>query len=331
VDLAAVKARGGLRKKNAGASLVDLGDGCALVEFHSKMNALGSDAIGMLSTAVKEAHAHFDALVIGNQGEHFSAGANLMLMLLAAQEEEWDDLDLIVRQFQGANMGLKYADVPVVAAPFGLTLGGGCEVCLHCDRVRASAETYMGQVELGVGLVPAGGGTKELALRALDRAAAVEGADPLPFLKRAFDLIAFAKVSMSGAEALRMFLTPADSLSPNPDRLIADAKQVALGLARAGYRPGRPRTDIPALGRPALAYFRMLIHNGLRGGLISEHDALLATHVATILSGGDRSPGVASEQDFLDLEREAFLSLLGTQKTRERIQHMLKHGRPLRN
>jgi 3-hydroxyacyl-CoA dehydrogenase len=331
VDLAAVKARGGLKKKNAGASLVDLGDGCALVEFHSKMNALGGDAIGMLATAVKEAHAHFDALVVGNQGEHFSAGANLMLMLLGAQEEEWDELDLTIRQFQAANMGLKYADVPVVAAPFGLTLGGGCEVCLHCDRVRASAETYMGQVELGVGLVPAGGGTKELALRALDRAAGVEGADPFPFLRRAFDLIAFAKVSMSGAEALRMFLTPADSVSPNPDRLIADAKQVALGLARAGYRPGRPRTDIPALGRPALATFKMLVHNGRRSGHVSEHDALLATHVATILCGGDRAPGVASEQDFLDLEREAFLSVLGTPKTRERIQHMLKHGRPLRN
>jgi 3-hydroxyacyl-CoA dehydrogenase len=228
-------------------------------------------------------------------------------------------------------MGLKYADVPVVAAPFGLTLGGGCEVCLHCDRVRASAETYMGQVELGVGLVPAGGGTKELALRALDRAAGVEGADPFPFLRGAFDLIAFAKVSTSGAEALRMFLGPADSLSPNPDRLIADAKQVALGLARAGYRPGRPRTDIPSLGRPALATFKMLVHNGRRSGHVSEHDAFLATHVATILCGGDRSPGVASEQDFLDLEREAFLSALGTPKTRERIQHMLKHGRPLRN
>jgi 3-hydroxyacyl-CoA dehydrogenase len=331
VDLAAVEARGGLLKKNAGASLVDLGEGCALVEFHSKMNALGGDAIGMLATAVKEARAHFDALVIGNQGEHFSAGANLMLLLLGAQEEEWDELDLTVRQFQAANMGLKYADVPVVAAPFGLTLGGGCEVCLHCDRVRASAETYMGQVELGVGLVPAGGGTKELALRALDRAAGVEGADPFPFLRRAFDLIAFAKVATSGAEAQRMFLTPADSLSPNPDRLIADAKQVALGLARAGYRASRPRTDIPALGRPALATFKMLIHNVRRGGHISEHDALLATHVATILCGGDRAPGVASEQDFLDLEREAFLSLLGTPKTRERIQHMLKHGRPLRN
>jgi 3-hydroxyacyl-CoA dehydrogenase len=331
LDLAAVKARGGLRKKNAGASLLDLGDGCALVEFHSKMNALGSDAIGMLATAAKEAGAHFDALVIGNQGEHFSAGANLMLILLGAQEEEWDDLDLIVRQFQGANMALKYASVPVVAAPFGLALGGGCEVSLHSARVRASAETYMGLVELGVGLVPAGGGTKELALRALDRAAGVEGVDPFPFLRRAFDLIAFAKVSTSGAEAHRMFLTPADSLSPNPDRLIADAKQVALGLARAGYRPGRPRTDVPALGRPALATFKMMVHNGRRSGQVSEHDALLATHVATILCGGDRAPGVASEQDFLDLEREAFLSLLGTPRTRERIQHMLKHGRPLRN
>jgi 3-hydroxyacyl-CoA dehydrogenase len=331
VDLAAVKARGGLRKKNAGASLLDLGDGCALVEFHSKMNALGGDAIGMLATAAKEARAHFDALVIGNQGGHFSAGANLMLMLLAAQEEEWDEVDLTVRQFQAANMGLRYADVPVVAAPFGLVLGGGCEVCLHCDRVRASAETYMGQVELGVGLVPAAGGTKELARRTLDRAAGVEGADPFPFLRQAFDLIAFAKVSTSGAEAHRMFLTAADSLSPNPDRLIADAKQVALGLARSGYRPGRPRTDIPALGRPALATFKMLIHNGRRSGHVSEHDALLASHVAKILCGGDRPPGLASEQDFLDLEREAFLSVLGTQKTKERIQHMLKHGRPLRN
>jgi 3-hydroxyacyl-CoA dehydrogenase len=331
LDLATVKARGGLRKKNAGASLVDLGDGCALVEFHSKMNALGSDAIGMLATAAKEARAQFDALVIGNQGEHFSAGANLMLILLGAQEEEWDELDLTIRQFQAATMALKYASVPVVAAPFGMTLGGGCEVCLHSARVRASAETYMGLVELGVGLVPAGGGTKELALRAVDRAAGVEGADPFPFLRRAFELIAFAKVSTSGAEAHRMFLTPADSLSANPDRLIADAKQVALGLARAGHRAGRPRTDVPALGRPALATFRMMIHNGRRSGQVSEHDALLATKVATILCGGDRPPGLASEQDFLDLEREAFLSLLGTPKTRERIQHMLKHGRPLRN
>ncbi len=331
VDLAALKASGAVKKKNPGASLVDLGDGCGLVEFHSKMNALGNDTFSMLQSAVKEGKAHFDALVIGNQGENFTVGANLMLVLLAVQEEEWDELELSIKQFQNANMALKYADLPVVAAPFGLTLGGGCEISLHSARVRASAETYMGLVEVGVGLVPAGGGTKEMALRTLDRCAGVEGADPFPFVKRAFDTIAFAKVSTSGAEACDLFLTPADSLSANPDRLIHDAKQIALGLGRSGHRPGRPRTGVPVLGRPALTTFRVGIHNALRGGQISDHDALIATKVATILCGGDREPGVASEQHFLDLEREAFLSLLGTQKTRDRIQHMLKQGKPLRN
>jgi 3-hydroxyacyl-CoA dehydrogenase len=331
IDIARVKKGGGLRKKNAGASLVDIGDGCALVEFHSKMNTLGQDTFAMLQTAVKEGRANFDALVIGNQGEQFTLGANLMLVLLAVQEEEWDEIGAGIRAFQDANMALKYADLPVVAAPFGMTLGGGCEISLHCARVRASAETYMGLVETGVGLVPGGGGTKEMALRAHDRVRGVPDADPFPFLKRAFEPIAFAKVSSSGAEALRMFLTPADSVSPNPDRLLADAKEVALGLARTGYRPGRPRTDVPVLGRPALATFKMGIHNALRGGHISEHDALVGTHVATILVGGDRSPGTASEQHFLDLEREAFLSLLGTKKTQERIQHTLKEGTPLRN
>jgi 3-hydroxyacyl-CoA dehydrogenase len=331
IELSAVRAGGGLRKKNPGASLLDLGEGCALVEFHSKMNALGADATLMLQAALKEAQAHFDCLVVGNQGEQFSVGANLMLVLLAAQEEEWEELDQMIRQFQATNLGLKYAEVPVVAAPFGLTLGGGCEVALHATRVRAAAETYMGLVEVGVGVIPAGGGAKELALRAHDRCAGVEGADPLPFIKHAFDQIAFARVSSSGAEAQRMFLTPADSLSPHPDRLIADAKAVARGLVRAGHRPGRPRPAVPVLGRPALATFKMGIHNAQRGGQISEHDALVATHVASVLCGGDRAPGVASEQHFLDLEREAFLSLLGTAKTRERIQHMLKEGKPLRN
>jgi 3-hydroxyacyl-CoA dehydrogenase len=332
IDLAARKARAGaVKKKNPGASLVDMGDGCGLIEFHSKMNALGADSISMLQQAVKDARAHFDALVVGNQGEQFTVGANLMLVLLAVQEEEWDELDRMIRQFQNACMGLKTAEIPVVVAPFGLTLGGGTEISLHGARVRLSAETYMGLVEVGVGLVPAGGGTKEMALRAHDRCLGVEGADPFPFVKRAFDLIAFAKVSTSGAEALRMFLTPADSVSPNPDRLLADAKEVALGLARAGYRAPRPRTDVPVLGRPALATFKMGIHNALRGANISEHDALVATKVATILCGGDREPGAASEQHFLDLEREAFLSLLGTKKTRDRIQHMLKEGKPLRN
>jgi 3-hydroxyacyl-CoA dehydrogenase len=331
IDLPALKERGAVRKKNPGASLVDLGDGCGLVEFHSKMNTLGADAFAMLEAAVKEGRAHFDALVIGNQGEHFTAGANLMLALLAAQEGEWDELGQSIRQFQDANMGLKYAGIPVVAAPFGLALGGGCEISLHSARVRLSAETQMGLVETGVGVVPGGGGTKELALRAHDRCAGVEGADPLPFLKRAFELIAFARVSTSGAEAQRMFFTAADETSPNPDRLLADAKETALGLARAGYRPRRPRTDVPVAGRPALATFKMGILNAARGANISEHDATVATHVATILCGGDRSPGTASEQHYLDLEREAFLSLLGTKKTQERIQFTLKEGKPLRN
>jgi 3-hydroxyacyl-CoA dehydrogenase len=331
VDLTTLKERGAVRKKNAEASLLDLGDGCALVEFHSKMNALGQDTFTMLQSAVKEAKAHFDAIVVGNQGPNFSVGANLMLALLAAQEERWEELDRSLRQFQDANMGLKYADVPVVAAPFGLTLGGGCEISLHAARVQLSAETYMGLVEVGVGVVPGGGGAKELALRAHARCAGVEGAPAFPFLKRAFDQIVFAKVSTSGEEAKRDFLTPADGVSSNPDRLIEDAKQVALGLARAGHRARRPRTDIPVLGTSALATFKMGIHNARAGGHISEHDALVATKVATILCGGDRRPGTASEQHYLDLEREAFLSLLGTKKTKERVVFMLKNGKPLRN
>jgi 3-hydroxyacyl-CoA dehydrogenase len=331
VDLAALEGRGALRKKTPGASLLDLGDGCALVEFHSKLNALGQDAFDMLQTAVREAKAHFDAIVVGNQGPNFSVGADLRLVLLAAQEEKWDDLDLAIRRFQDANMALKYADVPVVAAPFGLTLGGGCEICLHAARVQLSAETYMGLVETGVGVVPGGGGMKELALRAHDHRAGVEGAEAFPFVKHAFDQIAFARVSTSGQEAKRAFLTAADGISANPDRLIEDAKQVALGLARAGYRAARPRVDVPVLGRPALATFRMGIHNARAGGHISEHDALVATSVATVLCGGDQRPGTAGEQHYLDLEREAFLSLLGTRKTQERVAFMLKEGKPLRN
>jgi 3-hydroxyacyl-CoA dehydrogenase len=310
---------------------VDLGDGVGLVEFHSKMNALGADHFALIASAVKDGQANFDALVIGNQGEQFTVGANLMLVMLGVQEGEWDEIDLSIRQFQDANMALKYAAIPVVVAPFGMALGGGCEISLHGTRIRASAETYMGLVEAGVGLLPGGGGTKELALRAHDRVAGVDGAEAFPFLKRAFEQIAFARVSTSGAEALRMFGTPADSLSANPDRLIGDAKQVALGLARSGHRPGRPRTDVPVLGRSALAAFKTGIHNAQRGGHASDHDALVATKVATVLCGGDRVAGTASEQHYLDLEREAFLSLLGTRKTMERIAYTLKEGKPLRN
>jgi 3-hydroxyacyl-CoA dehydrogenase len=331
VSLAALKKAGAIKKKNAGASLIDLGDGCGLVEFHSKMNALGGDTFSMLKAAVTEGKAHFDALVVGNQGDNFSVGANLMIVMLAVQEEEWDELDLGIRQFQNANMALKYADIPVVVAPFGLALGGGCEIALHGARVVLAAETYMGLVEVGVGVIPGGGGTKEMALRAMDRAQGFEGADAFPFVRRAFESIAMAKVAEGGFRAREAFLTPADVVCMNPDRQILDAKALALGMARAGYRPGRPRTDVPVLGRSAIAAFKAGVHNLVRGGFASEHDALIAGKIAHILCGGDRPAGTVSEQHLLDLEREAFLSLLGTRKTVERIQHMLKTGKPLRN
>ena len=264
-------------------------------------------------------------LVISGMGEKaFSAGVDV-------SDHTEDKVDKMLEAFHDIFRKMSRLDQVTVAAVKGLTLGGGCEISLHGHRVRLSAETYMGLVEVGVGVIPAGGGTKEMALRAHARCAGVKDADPFPFLRRAFETIVFAKVATSGAEALRLFLSPADSLSPNPDRLIQDAKEIALAEARAGYFPGRPRADIPVLGRSALATFKMMIHNGLRAKQISEHDALLGTRVATILCGGDRAPGLASEQDFLDLEREAFLSLLGTRKTQERIQHMLKKGKPLRN
>ena len=241
--LGAAKAGRGVVRKNAGASLVDLGDGVLCVEFHSKMNAIGGDTIQMLQAGVKEANANFAALVVGNDGLHFSAGANLMLLLLEAQEENWDEVDMMIRAFQGATMALRFADVPVVAAPAGLVLGGGCEVALHADRVHAAAETYMGLVEVGVGLIPAGGGTKEMLARAMEAAPA--GADVLPYVQRVFETIGFAKTSASGPDAQRIgYLRDADGFSMNRDRLIADAKATALARVPEYVRP-QPRQRHP--------------------------------------------------------------------------------------
>ena len=223
-------------KRNAGASLKDLGDGVLAVEFHSKMNAIGGDTIQMLHAGIKEASANFAALVVGNDATNFSAGANVMLLLLEAQEGNWDEVDMMVRGFQNATMSLKYADVPVVVAPAGMTLGGGCEIALHGARVQAAAETYIGLVEVGVGLIPAGGGTKEVLARAVEHLPA--GADLLPHVQRVFETIGFAKVSTSGPDAMRIgYLRDGDAITMNRDRLLADAKAHALGLARAGYKP----------------------------------------------------------------------------------------------
>ncbi len=324
------KDRGRVVKKNTGASLVDLGDGVLCVEFHSKMNAIGGDTIQMLQAGVKEAAANFRALVVANDAANFSAGANLMLLLLEAQEGNWDDVDMMIRAFQGATMALKYADVPVIVAPAGLTLGGGCEIVLHADRVQAAAEAYIGLVEVGVGLIPAGGGTKEMLARAMDAAPA--GVDPLPHVQRVFETIGFAKVATSGPDAKRLgYLRDADGISMNRDHLIEDAKAAALARVADYVRP-QPRTAIRVGGSGLLATLKLGIHLALRGGRISEHDGLIGRKLGWILAGGNAPHATTvTEQQLLDLEREAFLSLCGERKTQERIAHTLKTGKPLRN
>ncbi|MBI4265552.1 MAG: enoyl-CoA hydratase/isomerase family protein [Acidobacteria bacterium] len=326
------KQRSRVVTKNAGASLLDLDDGVLCVEFHSKMNAIGGDTIQMLQAGVREASRNFAALVVGNEAANFSAGANLMLVLLEAREENWDEIDLMVRAFQQATLALRYADVPVVVAPAGLTLGGGCEIALHADRVQAAAETYIGLVETGVGLIPAGGGTKELVARAAEQMPP-GSTDYLPPIQRAFETIAFARVSTSGPDAQRLgYLRPVDASTMNGERLLADAKARAVQRSREGYHPPPPRTAIPVGGDAVLAPLKLGIHLAWRAGRVSDHDALIGRKLATVMAGGALPhPSTVTEQQLLDLEREAFLSLLGERKTQERIQHTLKTGKPLRN
>jgi 3-hydroxyacyl-CoA dehydrogenase len=317
---------------NSGASLVDLGDGVVCCEFHTKMNALGGDIFAMLQKGVHRLESDFDAMVVANQGEHFSAGANLMLLLVAAQEQDWDEIDLAVRQFQRVTQAIRYAPKPVVVAPHGMTLGGGCEISLHGARRHAAAETYMGLVETGVGLIPAGGGCKEMLARANTAAAAGSGLDLFQHLRPIFETIAMAKVSTSAEEARKLgYLDASDPVAMNGDRLVAQAKQTALALARSGYRPPTPPA-IRVLGEEFLTAARLAIHMMLRAEYITEYDAVVARKLAHILAGGAlSSPQTVSESYILDLEREAFVSLTGERKTQERIAHTLKTGKPLRN
>ena len=319
-------------KRNPGASLVDLGDGVLGLEFHSKMNAIGGDTVAMMTAGVDEASKNFDALVVGNDAPAFSAGANLMLVLLEAQEENWGELDQMVRAFQSAVLGLRYANVPVVVAPAGLTLGGGCEIVLHGDRVQAATELYMGQVEVGVGLIPAGCGTKELLARFSDQAQN-STADTLPYVQRAFKLIGFGTVSTSGPDAHRLgLLREGDRFTMNRERLLSDAKRSALDLAHSGYQPPQQRMDIPVGGADIKAAVELGVHLAWRGGYISDHDAHIGRTLAGILAGGDLPHATTvTEQHLLDLEREAFLSLCGQPKTQERMAHTLKTGKTLRN
>ena len=333
IVLKSVKDRSGVIKKNSGASLIDIGDGVACLEFHSKMNSIGGDTMSMMKFAVEEVEKNHVGLVIGNQGGNFSAGANIMMLLLAAQEEEWDDINLMIHTFQQANMRLRYSSKPVVAAPYGLSLGGGCEIPLHCDKVRAAGETYMGLVEVGVGLLPGGGGTKEMAVRSMDLARKTPDADPLVFLKKTFEIIGMGKVATSAQEARSFgFLRDSDAISMNGDRIIADAKQEVLNLAAAGYTQPVQRTDVYAMGEAGMAAFKIALTMMKRGGYISDHDELIGRKIAKILCGGELNhASFVSEQYLLDLEREGFLSLCGERKTQERIAAMLKTGKPLRN
>ena len=318
---------------NPGASLIDLGDGVACLEFHSKMNTIGADTIQMIQQALKEVGEKFEGMVIGNQSENFSAGANLMLILFEIQDENWDDIEMSVKAFQDALMAVKYFEKPVVAAPFGLALAGGCEVCLASSKMQAAAETYMGLVEVGVGLIPAGGGTKEMLLRSTETIPPDVDADYFPFVRRAFETVAMAKVATSAKEAQKLgFMRSTDRISINRDFLIQDAKRAVLELVSGNYRPPRPRKNIKVVGEKGLAMLQMGLFYMREGGYISQYDEHVGKKMAYIFSGGNLPDGTeVTEQYILDLEREAFLSLCGEQKTQDRIQHMLKTGRPLRN
>ena len=335
------KKSNGVVKKNSGASLVDLGDGVGCIEFHSKMNALGADIIALILQTLKPGGPgdNFDAFVITNDAQNFSVGANLMLLLMSVQEEEWDDVDLAIRQFQGMTQAIKFSPKPVVIAPFGLALGGGCEVSLHAAALQPHAELYMGLVEVGVGLLPGGGGCKEMLLRAVDSAASIrpdargESVELLEAMKKAFETIATAKVATSAHEARGLgFLSNSDRITMNRERVLSDSKTRALELVRAGYEPPVMRTDIPAPGENILATLKLGVHIMRQGDFISDHEKKLGTKIAEVLCGGNITPGTPiSEQYVLDLEREAFKSLCGEKKTQERIQFTLKTGKTLRN
>jgi 3-hydroxyacyl-CoA dehydrogenase len=336
IFLKSLKERSKEIEKNSGASLIDLGDGVVCCEFHSKMNAIGGDLLSMIHKGLARLRTDFDAMVIANQGENFSAGANLMLILMTAQEQEWDDLHVMVRQFQNTTLAIKHSPKPVVVAPQGLALGGGCEVVLHGARVHAAAEAYIGLVETGVGLIPAGGGTKEMIIRANERAEGEEDLDLFHALKPVFENIAMAKVSTSGEEARDLgYLRRADLVAMNLDRLVADAKETALGLVRSEWRQTAPppaEPSIRVLGQEFEAAAKLAVHMMLRGEFISDYDALVARKLGHVLAGGGlTSAQLVSEQYLLDLEREAFVSLCGERKTQERIAHTLKTGKPLRN
>jgi 3-hydroxyacyl-CoA dehydrogenase len=317
--------------KNSGTTLFDIGDGVLNLEFHTKMNTLGGEVIEGINKAISLAEKEYTGLVIANDAPNFSAGANLALVFMYAIEQEYDEINMMIATFQNTMMRARYSSIPVVVCPGGLALGGGCELTLHADRVQAHAETYIGLVEFGVGLIPAGGGSKEMTLRVSD--AFEDGDIQLNALKNAYLNIGMAKVATSAHEAKTMnYLRKGDGISINRSRVIRDAKTAVLELAEAGYTMPKMRKDIKVLGKSALGMFLAGAHTMYSGKYISEHDKLISEKLAYVMCGGDLSaPTTVSEQYLLDLEREAFLSLTGEKKTLERIQSILNSGKPLRN
>ncbi|GAB6155154.1 3-hydroxyacyl-CoA dehydrogenase/enoyl-CoA hydratase family protein [Desulfosporosinus burensis] len=316
---------------NAGASLMDLGDGVACLEFHSPNNSIGADIVTMIQKSLVEVEKNYLGMVIGNQGKNFCVGANLMLILLEAEEENWDEIDLMIRALQNEMMALKHAKKPVVAAPFGMTLGGGAEICLHSHAIQASSELYMGLVELGVGLIPGGGGTKEMAVRAMEGVLPGIQVSPDYFFAKRFEAVAMAQVSTSAEKARQLgFLRNYDRYSMNADHVILDAKARVIDMAR-NFRPNLP-TKVKAGGSGVRAMLELALYGMREGNYISEYDQHLGKKLAYVMSGGDRPAGMlVDEQYLLDLEREAFMSLIGEPRTQDRIRHMLTKGKPLRN
>ncbi len=341
IILPSLKDRARVVKTNAGASLIDIGDGVACLEFHSRSNAIDPDIIQMMSDSVDAVEESFEGLVIGNQGTNFCVGADLRQMYPAAASGQWDALEQVAKNLQQACMKLKYCERPVVATPHRMALGGGCEVVMAAARVRASAEAYIGLVEMGVGLIPSGGGTKELLLRSTDWVpkeipSAVPGGgkpDLLPYVSKAFETIAMAKVSSCAREAQELaYITRFDSFTMNPDHVLHDAKQVVLDMVREGYHRPRPRDEIRVTGRSGRGLLELLVYLLKEGLYISEHDAVIAKKLAYVVTGGDVDENtLVTEQYLLDLEREAFLSLCGEPKSQERMKHMMETNKPLRN
>jgi 3-hydroxyacyl-CoA dehydrogenase len=329
ISLAALKEQGKLIKKNTGASLIDLGDGVAALEFHSLNQAIGTDIVSMINYTVQEVSQNYRGLVIGNQAKNFCVGANLMMILMEAQDDNWDELDLSVRQFQNAMMALKYLDKPVVAAPFNMALGGGIEVCFPADKIQGAAELYAGLVEVGVGLLPGGGGNKELLIRNTENVP--NDVDLQKFVNRTFETIAMAKVSTSLRDAQNIgYLRKSDDITINQDYLINDAKQSVLAMAD-NYRPPTPK-KIRVVGESGFATMKLMAWTLKQSGMASAHDVKIAEKVANVLSGGKVPANtLVTEQYLLDLEREAFLSLCGEPLTQQRMQYMLTKGKPLRN